>query len=137
MKSAISFWEKENFGKLLIRLTFGLFFVALGIRHFTGGMSALRTLGAIFEVIGLTFWPGFLGTFSAIILILGGMCFLIGFFFKTNCSLLWLVFLLRALTHWFWARNFFDPTFLCDAMVTLLLFSFLFIGPGRFSSDGH
>jgi uncharacterized membrane protein YphA (DoxX/SURF4 family) len=136
VKSITSFWEKEHFGKLFIRLFLGLFLVALGVRHFSGGLSALRTLGAIFDVIGITFWPGFLGTCSAIILILSGMCFLIGFFYRLNCGLLLLIFFLKAVISWRLADHFFNTEFLFNALIALLLFSLLFIGAGRFSSDG-
>ncbi|MDR1434840.1 MAG: DoxX family protein [Puniceicoccales bacterium] len=136
MKGITSFWEKENFGKLFIRLFLGLFFIASGIRHFSGGISALRILGSIFNAIGITLWPGLWGTFSSVILVLSGMCFLIGFFYRTNCGLLLLVFFLKALTNWYLSKNFFDGEFLLNALITLSLFAFLFIGAGRFSSDG-
>jgi uncharacterized membrane protein YphA (DoxX/SURF4 family) len=92
MKGAASFWDKENFGKLFSRLVVGLFFIAFGIHHFSNGMSSLQALGTIFSVICITFWPGMWGVFAAVTLILSGMCFLIGFFFHTNCALLLLVF---------------------------------------------
>ncbi|MDR1366912.1 MAG: DoxX family protein [Puniceicoccales bacterium] len=136
MKDVASFWEKENFGKLFIRLVIGLFFIAFGIRHFAGGMLSLQALGVIFSTIGITFWPGVWGVFSSVILILSGMCFLIGFFFRTNCVLLSLVFFLKLLTTWSSSKNFFDVEFLLNASLTVLLFSFLFMGAGRFSSDG-
>jgi uncharacterized membrane protein YphA (DoxX/SURF4 family) len=137
MKGITSFWDKENFGKLFIRLVIGLFFIALGIRYFSGGMFSLRALGAIFNAIGIAFWSGLWGTFSAVILILSGMCFLIGFFFRTNCGLLLLVFFLKALATWTALENFFDDEFLLSASLAVMLFSFLFMGAGRFSSDGH
>ncbi|MDR2812653.1 MAG: hypothetical protein LBB05_02620 [Puniceicoccales bacterium] len=136
MKGVESFWDKENFGKLFIRLAVGLFFIALGIRHFSSGMPSLQALGNIFSVIGITFWPGAWGVFSAVTLILSGMCFLIGFFFRTNCALLLLVFFLKLLATWFFSKNFFDAEFLLSASLSVLLFSFLFMGAGRFSSDG-
>jgi uncharacterized membrane protein YphA (DoxX/SURF4 family) len=136
MKGIISFWDKENFGKLFIRLTVGLFFVALGIRYFSQGMTSLQILGAIFYAIGITFWPGLWGVFSAVILILSGMCFLIGFFFRTNCALLLLLFFFKGLAVWGSSRNFFDAELLLNASLSVLLFSFLFMGAGRFSSDG-
>ncbi|MDR2371585.1 MAG: hypothetical protein LBD60_00325 [Puniceicoccales bacterium] len=136
MRGAMSLWDKENFGKLFIRLLVGLFFVALGIRYFSGGMSSLQILGAIFNILGITFWPSIWGIFSAVVLILSGMCFLIGFFFRTNCALLLLVFFLKLLTAWFFSKNFFDSEFLLNASLAVLLFAFLFMGAGRFSSDG-
>jgi uncharacterized membrane protein YphA (DoxX/SURF4 family) len=137
MRGVTSFWDKENFGKLFIRLLVGLFFIALGIRYFSGGMSSLQILGAIFNTLGVTFWPGIWGVCSAVVLILSGMCFLIGFFFRTNCALLLLVFFLKLLTVWFFSKNFFDPEFLLNASLAVLLFAFLFMGAGRFSSDGR
>jgi uncharacterized membrane protein YphA (DoxX/SURF4 family) len=136
MKGVSSFWEKENFGKLFIRLFLGLFFVASGIRYFAGGISALQGLGAIFSAIGMTFWPAIFGIFAAVILILSGMCFLIGFFYRLNCGLLLLVFFLKALANGYRWQNFFDAEFLLNILIALLLFAFLFIGAGRFSSDG-
>ncbi|MDR1907096.1 MAG: hypothetical protein LBQ03_02670 [Puniceicoccales bacterium] len=136
MKGVASFWDKENFGKLFMRLLMGLFFIALGIRYFSGGMSSLQILGTIFNVLGITFWPGIWGVFSAVVLILAGMCFLIGFFFRTNCAFLLLLFFLKSLTVWVFSKNFFDGEFLLNASLAVMLFSFLFMGAGRFSSDG-
>ncbi|MDR3317734.1 MAG: DoxX family protein [Puniceicoccales bacterium] len=136
MKGIESFWEKGNFGKLFIRLFLGLFFVGSGIQYFAGGISALRLLGSIFNAIGITFWPSIWGTFSAVILILSGMCFLIGFFYRSNCSLLLFVFFLKAMTNWYISKNFSEPEFLLNTLIALQLFGLLFIGAGRFSSDG-
>jgi putative oxidoreductase len=136
MKGINSFWEKENFGKLFIRLFLGLFFVASGVRYFSGGVSALQLLGAIFNVIGITFWPIIFGIISAVILVLSGMCFLIGFFYRLNCGLLLAIFFLKALGNGYSLGNFFDAEFLLNILITLSLFAFLFMGAGRFSSDG-
>ncbi|MDR1303188.1 MAG: DoxX family membrane protein [Puniceicoccales bacterium] len=136
MKGIDSFWEKENFGKLFIRLFLGLFFVASGVRYFSGGISALQTLGAIFSAIGITFWPVIFGIISAVILVLSGMCFLIGFFYRLNCGLLLAIYFLKALGNGSGLKNFFDGEFLLNILIALLLFAFLFMGAGRFSSDG-
>jgi putative oxidoreductase len=136
MKGIDSFWEKENFGKLFIRLFLGLLFVASGVRYFSGGISALQVLGAIFSVIGITFWPIIFGIISAVILVLSGMCSLIGFFYRLNCGLLLVIYFLKALGNRSGLKNFFEAEFLLNILIALLLFAFLFMGAGRFSSDG-
>ncbi|MDR2807082.1 MAG: hypothetical protein LBB11_02915 [Puniceicoccales bacterium] len=135
MKAIAYFLEKENFGKLLIRFFWGLFFIILGIRYFAGGMATLKTLGSIFNNIGIHSAIGFWGIITALVLILSGICFFIGFFFRTNCCVLLFIFFLKVLTYRHTLQSFFDEAYLLDVSMALLLFSFLFIGAGRFSFD--
>ena len=129
------FFEKDNFGKLFLRLSIGSYFIASGVKYFAGGWIFLRSLGEIFKFLGLNFWPGFWGVVSATILILSGMSFLIGFFFRINCAILSLIFLLKTLVSWFLDKNYWNVEFLFNLNLFFILISFIFIGAGQFSAD--
>lgn len=137
MRSVASFWDKEHFGRLLIRIVLGILLVALGVKYFTGGSIALKTLGAIVQALGITFWPRLWGILSATVLIFSGMCYVIGFYYRVNCGLLAMIFALKTIIDWKLGYHFFAPEFLCDFVIFTILMSSLFMGPGRFSSDGH
>ena len=128
-------FESENFGKLLIRITIGAYFIASGIKYFAGGWNMLESLGKIFSAIGISFFPRFFGISSSIVLILCGMSFMIGFFFKINSFLLFVLFLLKTVVNWKLCHNFWNNDFLFSFIISIFLFSLIFIGPGRFSAD--
>ena len=125
----------ENFGKLFLRVMIGSYFIALGVKHFAGGWSMIETLGKIFSTIGITFLPKMFGVVSALILILSGMCFLIGFFFKANAFLLFVIFLIKSILYWKISHNYWNVDFLYSFILSIVLISCIFIGPGKYSSD--
>lgn len=130
-----NFFDSENFGKLFLRLMLGAFFIASGVKYFAGGLNMLETFGKIFSAIGLSFFPKFCGIASALVLILSGMCFVIGFFFKLNSCLLLFIFAIKTIVNWKISHNYWNSDFLCSLILVTTLISYIFIGPGQFSSD--
>lgn len=131
---SIQFFNGENFGKLFIRVILGLILTAKGIVFFVDGQMALLTLGKILNVIGITFWPLYFGWIIAVICVLCGVTFAIGAFFKTSTFLLGTITLLEAAFKYYINFPLMD-TVAYAAIPSVVMYGFLFIGPGTYAVD--
>ncbi|MDR1891226.1 MAG: hypothetical protein LBQ23_03585 [Puniceicoccales bacterium] len=127
-----SLLDKENFGKLFIRLVLGIILAAKGITFFIHGQPALTLLGKILSVVGITFWTLHLGWAIAICYIVCGITMALGAFFKTSTFLLGTFSLLEAAFKYYTGG---DPVSEVAHMVMLsaTMYGFVFIGSGSYS----
>ncbi|MGB0371235.1 MAG: DoxX family protein [Opitutales bacterium] len=127
-----SLFEKPDFGKLLIRIGFGITFIALGIPKLAGGVDKWTGIGAAMAKIGLpleAFYPAF-GLAAALAEFLGGIAILIGFGFRTACFFLCFTMIVAAATQ---VGG--DPWFqvLWPASMAFYFLGAMFMGPGSIS----
>ncbi|MDR1433068.1 MAG: hypothetical protein LBI61_01860 [Puniceicoccales bacterium] len=129
-----NFFNKENFGKLFIRMILGIILTAKGIYVFVGGRTALLTLGKILAAVGVTFWPLYFGWAIAVICVVCGIMFAIGAFFKTSAFLLGTVILLETVFKYYASCPLVDSVAI-SAMLSAAMYGLLFIGPGTYAVD--
>jgi len=124
-----------DIGLLIFRLGIGGMFMWHGFPKITGGVVKWAILGKSMEVLGihsgLVFW-GFMPGFAEFV---GGLCFLLGFFYRPACLLLvsnmFMAFTTQTLegTGMLKAAQSFEDGF-----------SFIgafFVGPGKYSIDAY
>lgn len=80
--------DRLDLGLLVLRGGIGLMFVFMhGLSKIVGGVSLWRGLGGAFNrLIGLSFAPEFWGLAAAISEFGGGLCLVVGVFFRPACA---------------------------------------------------
>ncbi|MDR2735697.1 MAG: hypothetical protein LBB20_02580 [Puniceicoccales bacterium] len=138
MNKIEKFFEKENFGKLLLRLIIGGFIMTKGVVYISSSATALQPFKAccklLFGVNGIS--PAVIIPMSLLYIIFGTF-FLIGFHFRTNTFLLLLIFIAKTAFSYLVTYNWMDPFVLHNLISCAIMLSYLFIGPGAFCADKH
>jgi uncharacterized membrane protein YphA (DoxX/SURF4 family) len=132
------FFEKENFGKLLLRIIIGGFIITKGVIYISNSAFALQVFDAMINFIFKTniHSQAFAAIMSLLIIILGTF-FVIGFHFRKSTLLLLIIFLIKMMYARFVAKRWIDPNVLYTAAYCSVMLSYLFVGPGTFSVDKH
>jgi putative oxidoreductase len=118
---------------LFFRLTLGTLFIYLhGWPMLAGGLAKWRVIGGAMRHVGITMGPGVWGFLAACSESLGCLLIIIGFAFRPSCLLLFLTLTVAAISD--------DRTgglHHADHAIemALVFFTFMFIGPGKFSLD--
>ncbi|MDR1457625.1 MAG: hypothetical protein LBI47_02125 [Puniceicoccales bacterium] len=127
------FFDRQDFGKLFIRLIFGIVLAAKGIMFFVEGPSSLALLGGIRSVSlstgGTLPLPLYLGWIIAICHIVCGIMIALGAFFKTSTFLFGTFFLLEAVLKYQAGSNPIEEVAHL-AMLAAAMYGFMFIGSG-------
>ena len=130
-------FNREDFGKLFIRITLGILLAAQGVNFFVQGKCALASLGKIVTAIGWNVFPIskttiVLGGIFAIFYIVCGITFAIGAFSKISSGILSVLLLLTSITKLSEGHHFFGLTeYLFIA--SFVLFGFCWIGAGQYA----
>ncbi|MDR2777092.1 MAG: hypothetical protein LBB17_03575 [Puniceicoccales bacterium] len=125
-------FDREDFGKLFIRLVLGITLAAKGVMFLVEGQSFLTTLGKNLSIVGVTFWPLFLGGVIAICHIVCGITMAIGAFFKTSTFLFGTFFLLEAAFKYHIGSNL-SGKISYLVMLSAVMYGFMFIGSGSYA----
>ncbi|MDR1528585.1 MAG: hypothetical protein LBS22_03315 [Puniceicoccales bacterium] len=125
-------FNRENFGKLFIRLVLGIVLAAKGVMFLIEGQSSLAMLGKFLSIVGITFWPLYLGGVIAICHIVCGITIALGAFFKTSTFLFGTFFLFEAAFKYH-AGNNLTGEVAHLAMLSALMYGFMFIGSGSYA----
>ncbi|MDR2432284.1 MAG: hypothetical protein LBD34_00840 [Puniceicoccales bacterium] len=126
------FFDRKDFGKLFIRLVFGIALAVKGVAFLVKGPSSLTLLGSILGIIGVTFFPLYLGWAVAVCHVVCGIMIAIGVFFKTSTFLFGTFFLLEAILEY---QTGSDPIkeVAYPVMLAAVMYGFVFIGSGTYS----
>lgn len=118
---------------LFLRLALGTFYTWMhGWSQLAGGLPAWKKTGLAMKHIGITFAPGLWGFLAAIAATIAIGFLILGLFFRPACLLIFLTLLVAAsitVESVGLARSAHTVEF------AILVFSLLFIGPGRYSVD--
>lgn len=126
------FFRKPDLGLFIFRITVGGLMIAHGVNSMLAGAASWEYLGKTMGIIGVNFAPLFWGLLAVLVQSFGGLCFLLGFFFRSACALLFLTMAMAVVYH----------VHKGDSLVmeggqallfTFIFLSFLFIGPGALS----
>jgi putative oxidoreductase len=124
-------FNRENSGKLFMRLVLGPILTAKGVVFFVKGKTSLIAIGGILSAIGITFWPLVFGWIIAAVCVVCGVTFAIGAFFKTSAFFLGTFTLFEAIFRHFSGANLMDNVAYA-LMLSAVLYGFIFVGPGTY-----
>jgi putative oxidoreductase len=99
-----SYFEQKlnrlDLGLLVIRVVFGLFILNAGIMKLLGGKEMLTGVGGSMAVFGIHFAPLFWGLLAALTETLGGVCLILGVFFRPAMLLLVFTMVVATVVMW-------------------------------------
>lgn len=129
-------WEKlgkyQDIGLLILRLGVGITFIVFhGWGKITGGPEAWTETGGAVETLGIGFGHTFFGFMAAFSEAVGGLCIVLGLFFRPACLLLMLTMLVATNMHIVTGRG--GPAHALKN--AFFLAGLIFIGPGKYSLD--
>lgn len=123
--------RSRNIGLLILRAGLGIIFILRGHPKISGGPEAWEQYGAVMQTIGLDFAPLFFGFLIGIVELFGGICLALGVFFTPAVASLLAITLISLIQN--------PETELLStsssAELSIVLFSLLFIGAGRYSLE--
>lgn len=131
----LKFLEKyQNVGFLILRLGIGLMFMFHGQGKLFAGPAMWEKIGGAMAHWGIpsslfTFF-GFLAACSEFF---GGLCLILGLFFRPACFFLFLTMLVAATMHLSQGDGMNKASHAIEA--SILFFSLIFIGPGAYTLD--
>ena len=130
----LTFLDKHrDIGLLILRIGFGLMFLYHGLPKLFGGPEKWEGLGGAMATFGITFIPAFWGFMAAISEALGGLCLILGLFFRPACILLTITMVVAAASHLGRGEGVRGAAHALKAGTVFL--SFILIGPGKYSLD--
>ena len=123
----------RDFGLLFLRACIGAMIVMAGWPKLTGGMQKWEMIGHAMANFGIHFLPVFWGFCCALTETLGGALVILGLWFRPATMFLTINFVVA--TMMLYTKDSIFPSWALPAVMLVLFFSFIFIGPGRYSVD--
>lgn len=123
----------RNTGLLVMRIGIGIMFIVHGFPKLAGGPSSWEQLGGSMKVVGVNFLPLFWGFMAAVAETFGGFLLIVGLFFRPACIALVFTMIIAALVHFGKGDGLSGASHAIE--LGIVLFSLIFIGPGRYSVD--
>ncbi len=117
-------------GWALLRVGYGIFFLAHGIPKLFGGMETWTPLGQAMGALGITFAPAFWGFCAAVAEAGGGLLLILGLFVRPAAAMMLATMLVAAWMHIAKGEGFRGYSHAAEAAVVFL--ALLIGGPGRF-----
>jgi uncharacterized membrane protein YphA (DoxX/SURF4 family) len=128
------FFDKPDFGKLIIRVILGLIFAWYGVKMLGGGRSAIVVLDRPFTFLSVTLSPKTWIFLVSIFYLIAGILFMAGSFFKSCCITLTAIEFILIRQSIFAKPEEIDLMLLHVVLAAVCL-GFLFIHPGKFSAN--
>lgn len=132
MASVTHFFKKPDVGIFLFRLMGGILMIIFGVKNLMGGPSNWAYLGKVMDHLGIHFGYTFWGMMAGVIQAAGGLCFLLGLFFRLACLAIAFVMAMAVLFHLAQGEDILKQGALA-LLSFFIFFSYLFIGPGSLS----
>ena len=120
-------------GLLLLRLGWGAMFLFHGWPLLLGGPARWAGLGRAMGALGIAALPKVWGLAAALCECVGGLCLVLGLFFRPAC--LALAVTMAVAVHWHFARGDGLAGAAHALEAGILFLALLLIGPGRYSLD--
>ncbi len=123
----------KDFGLLILRIGIGGMFIFHGAPKMFGGPERWEMIGASMASVGIKFVPVFWGFMASFSEFIGGICIILGLFFRPMCILLTITMIVAA----------YGPLSRGDGLRRaahaiedgIVFLSLIFIGPGKYSLD--
>ena len=123
----------SDFGLLVLRVVIGCMFVHYGTPLLFGGHEKWVQLGQSMGNFHIHFWPAFWGFMAAFSEFFGGICLILGLFFRPMCILLTITMVVAAKLHFAKGEGLMVAAHAIEDGV--VFFGLIFIGPGKYSLD--
>jgi len=120
-------------GLLLLRLGLGAMFLVHGWPKLIGGPEKWTQLGQAVSYLGIDFFPVGWGFMAALSEFGGGICLILGLYFRPACLLLAATMTVAASMHLGKGEGLLRASHAIELGIVFL--SLLLVGPGRFSVD--
>lgn len=133
MAALSSLSKFKNTGLLLIRVGLGIMFVMHGYPKLLGGPDRWESVGSAMGHMGITFLPVFWGLLAALAETVGGVCFLLGLYFRPIALVLAFTMLVAALSHLGRGDGLKGASHAIEIGVVFV--GLAFVGPGKYSVD--
>jgi len=131
MAALSSLSKFKNTGLLLIRLGLGIMFIMHGYPKLLGGPDRWEAVGGAMGNLGITFLPVFWGLLAALAETVGGICFLLGLFFRPVAIILAFTMLVAALSHPHRGDGLMGATQAIE--IAVAFFGLAYVAPGTYS----
>lgn len=120
----------RDVGLLILRVGIGAMFVSHGLPKMVGGPEMWKKVGSAMTYVGIDFVPVAWGFMAAFAETAGGVCLVLGIFFRLACLLLLATMAVAATMHLGKGEGLKAASHAIEAGI--LFFSLLFIGPGKY-----
>lgn len=123
----------RDVGLLVLRIGIGTMFLYHGAPKIFGGPEKWGKVGMAMASVGLHFFPVFWGFMAAFSEFFGGICIILGLFFRPACILLAITMTIAASMH----LNRGDGLAVASHAIEdgIVFLSLILIGPGKYSFD--
>jgi len=128
-----SLGKHREFGLLALRLGIGGMFLLHGWPKLIGGPERWEKLGMAMQYAGVSVTPTLWGLAAALSEFGGGLCLILGLFFRPACLMLAITMGVAANMHLGKGEGLMAASHAIE--LGILFFCLLFIGPGRYSVD--
>ena len=125
--------KHRHIGLLILRIGLGCMFLFHGCPKLFGGPEQWEKVGMAMGSLGIEFIPAFWGFMAAISESLGGICLILGFFFRPACILLTITMVVAAASHLSRGEGLGGASNAIEVGIVFL--SLILIGPGKYSLD--
>lgn len=123
----------KDFGLLFLRIGIGGMFIFHGAPKMFGGPEGWERIGASMAIVGIKFVPVFWGFMASFSEFIGGICIILGLFFRPVCILLTITMTIAASGHLSRGEGLRRAAHAIENGIVFL--SLIFIGPGKYSLD--
>lgn len=133
MAALSSLGKFKNTGLLLIRLGLGILFILHGYPKLLGGPELWTGVGSAMGNLGISFMPMVWGLAAALAETVGGICLLLGLFFRPMAIIMAFTMVVAALSHISRGEGIDGASHaleMCSVFIGLA-----FVGPGKYSVD--
>lgn len=122
-----------DLGLLILRIGIGSMFLYHGFPKLSGGPEKWEKVGSAIKYTGIEFAPVFWGFMAAISEFFGGICIILGLFFRPACILLTITMAVAATMHLGRGDGLQRASHAIESGILFL--SLIVIGPGKYSID--
>ncbi len=125
--------KHKDVGLLILRIGLGSMFIFHGAPKMFGGPETWEKVGLAMGSLGIQFLPTFWGFMAALSEFIGGICIILGVFFRPACVLLTITMIVAAIRHLSGGDGLRGASHAIEDGVVFL--GLILIGPGKYSLD--
>ena len=123
----------RDFGLLILRVGIGVMFILHGFPKIKAGPQTWAQIGAATHCVGIHFAPKLFGFLAALSEFGGGICLILGLFFRPACLFMAITMAVAAMMHLGKGDGLNTASHAIE--LGIVFFSLMIIGPGPFCLD--
>ncbi|MBI2875958.1 MAG: DoxX family protein [Candidatus Tectomicrobia bacterium] len=125
--------QYRDIGLLVLRIGIGSMFLFHGVPKILGGVMVWEKVGLAMASVGILFMPVFWGLLAALSEFIGGLCMILGLFFRPACISLVMTMAVAAVMHLSEGQGLGAASHAIENGIVFL--SLILIGPGKHALD--